>query len=90
MVLSLLQKSNRNSFKKILLLKKRIQNGRRLYSQHDLHFQRSADKGFVELEMLLWTLVITVILGGFFQIHRTYMNQHLKLQKDFQNEWNNL
>ena len=40
--------------------------------------------------MLLWIIVITIMLGGFFQIHNGFKSQHLKLQKDFQNEWNNL
>ena len=90
MDLSLLQKSDWYSIKKIFLLKKRISNIGCFHPQNGLFLKRNSNKGFIELEMLLWTLVITALLGGFFRIHQTYMKQHQKLQKDFQDEWNNI
>ena len=90
MDLCLLQITERNKNKKIFLFNKQFFYRKRIFPKKLLWFNRSTSRGFIELEMLIWTVVITALLGGFFRIHNSYKTQHLKLQKDFQNEWNNL
>ena len=90
MELFFLQISKRNSFKKIFLSKKQFHNEKRVFSRLNFQLRRNSNRGFIELEMLAWTAIIMVILSGFSNIHKTYKNMHLKLQKEFQNEWNNL
>ena len=90
MVIYFIQNAKGNKVKKIFLSKKQFRNSKLFFSQAKLQDNRNHERGFIELEMLAWIFVLTTILGGFFQIHKSYYNAHIKLQKDFTNDWNNI
>ena len=90
MVSRAFQKSSRHSSAKSFLFKKRIPNAKCICPESPTQNPGTRCKGFIELEMLLWIFVITLILGGFFEVHRHFTNQHLLLQQEFKHEWNSI
>ena len=85
-----LQTSCWYKIQKFLLPPESVRDG----GSHDSQLKNSHpgnfERGYFEIEMLVWISVITLLLSGFIHIYKNYKKEHLNIKQEFENEWTKL
>ena len=66
------------------------ETGQQVYSQLANSKSRKREYGFVELETLIWILLIIAVAKSGQEIEKKCYQARIKTLRDFKNEWNKL
>jgi len=86
----IIQKTKRHSPQKILLFKNILFARIQFFIKFKSGDIRNSNRGFVGLELVIWTTILLTIVIAYFSINGVYVTEQLNISKDYTNEWNNI